>query len=197
MRQLSPVLTGRPRVRRLLVMMLTSGAGRARIAAATAVVGAVAALTAGVAAGQGAPSADRGTAAVSPVPGNTAPGNTSPGNTPRQGPARTYTVTAPVRALVVTTSPLGGTITITGSRRSTVQITVRASYFTAPPHLEQSLSRGTLTLGYTCADCGVSYDIKVPRGIRVDATAYRGGLTLSSLAGDVTAYTGTGNLTGI
>jgi hypothetical protein len=120
----------------------------------------------------------------------------TPGSTPSRGLTKTYTVSAPVRALVVTTSPLGGDITVTGSQRSTVQITVRSSYFTAPPRLRQSLSRGTLTLGYTCADCAVYYDIKVPHGVRVTATSYRGNLTLSSLSGDITAYTGTGNLTG-
>lgn len=165
--------------------------GIARIAAAG---GAVVAIIAAVVACQRPPSAD-GQRPPS-ADGQLAAASAVPGQTPRQGAARTYTVTTPVRALVVTTSADGGTITITGSQRSTVQITVQASYFTAPPHLEQSLSRGTLTLGYTCADCGVSYDIKVPRGIRVDATVYRGDLTLSSLSGDVTAYTGTGNLTG-
>lgn len=107
-----------------------------------------------------------------------------------------FTVTAPVRTLVVTTSPLGGDIRITGGRRSTVAVTATVSP-AGSARLKRSLVKGTLTLGYTCSgvECGVSYDIAVPRGITVVATVERGGMTLSSLTGAVTAYTGTGFLT--
>jgi hypothetical protein len=110
--------------------------------------------------------------------------------------ATSFTVTTPVRTLVVTTSPLGGDITITGSRRSTIAVTATVSP-AGSAHLNRSLVKGTLTLGYTCSstECGVAYTIAVPKGITVIATAERGRLTLSSLTGDVTAYTGTGNLT--
>jgi hypothetical protein len=107
-----------------------------------------------------------------------------------------FTVTTPVRTLIVTTSPLGGDIRITGGRRSTVAVTATVSP-AGSAHLERSLVKGTLTLGYTCSgvECSVGYDISVPKGITVIATAERGDMTLSALTGNVTAYTGTGGLT--
>jgi hypothetical protein len=109
------------------------------------------------------------------------------------GPATTFTVTAQVTALVVKGGT--GSITVTGSGRSTILVSQRASYSTTPPATTHVVSGTTLTLGYTCPAqlvCGMAYDIQVPRGVAVRAITSAGAITLTSLAGPVTAQTSAG-----
>ena len=108
-------------------------------------------------------------------------------------PPKTYTVPAPVTSVTVNTS---GNITVTGTSGSgPVTVTESASYSTTPPATTHKVSGSALTLGYTCKTellCGVDYDIKVPRGTAVHAEGREGTVTLTSLAGPVTAQTVTG-----
>ena len=104
--------------------------------------------------------------------------------------ARTYTVTAPVTGVVINGG--GGAISITGSERSAVEVTERLHYSKTPPTASHAVSGTTLTLSFTCAtqlDCGVVYDVQVPRGVSVRAANRQGTITLNSLSGPVTART--------
>ncbi|MBO0822060.1 MAG: hypothetical protein J2P26_14575, partial [Nocardiopsaceae bacterium] len=108
--------------------------------------------------------------------------------------ARTYTVTGEVTALTLDTA---GSISVTGTASGgPVTVTESPSYTAARPVTSHTVSRsGQLTLGYTCKTqlvCSVSYTIKVPRGTAVHAEGREGTVTLSSLAGPVTARTVTG-----
>ena len=109
------------------------------------------------------------------------------------GPATTFTVTAPVTTLVVKGGT--GSITVTGSGRKTILVSQRASYSKTPPATAHVVSGTTLTLGYTCPAqlvCGMAYDIQVPRGVAVRASTSAGSITLTLLAGPVTAQTTAG-----
>jgi hypothetical protein len=110
---------------------------------------------------------------------------------------RTYTVTAGVTALSVDTA---GSITVTGTAgQGPVTVTESPSYTAAPPATSHTVSgSGQLTLAYTCKTqllCSVNYDIKVPRGTAVHVEGREGTVTLTSLAGPVTAQTVTGLIT--
>jgi hypothetical protein len=109
------------------------------------------------------------------------------------GPATTFTVTARVTTLVVHGGT--GSITVTGTGRSTILVSQRASYSKTAPAATHVVSGTTLTLGYTCPAqlvCGMAYDVQVPRGVEVRADATAGAITLISLAGSVTAQTSAG-----
>ncbi len=104
--------------------------------------------------------------------------------------ASTYTVTAHVASVVINGG--GGQITVTGSDRSTVQVTERLHFSKKAPATTHVVSGSTLTLSFTCAtqlDCGVVYDVQVPRGVSVRATNRQGTIVLTSLSGPVTART--------
>lgn len=104
--------------------------------------------------------------------------------------ASTYTVTAHVASVVINGG--GGKITVTGSQRTTVQVTERLHFSKTAPATKHAMSGSTLTLSYTCSvqlDCGVVYDVQVPRGVSVRATNRQGTITLTSLSGPVTART--------
>ena len=109
------------------------------------------------------------------------------------GPATTFTVTARVTTLIVHGGT--GSITVTGTGRSTILVSQRASYSKTPPAATHVVSGTTLTLGYSCPAqlvCGMAYDVQVPRGVAVRADASAGAITLTSLAGPVTAQTSAG-----
>lgn len=107
-----------------------------------------------------------------------------------------YVVTASLRALTVS-DPVGA-VTITGSSRSSVLVTEHASYSGHPPLTRSTVSNGTLALSYRChpADCGVSYDIQVPRSLAVQVSTGVGSIWLRSLTGPVRATAGTGSISG-
>ncbi|MFI1362231.1 DUF4097 family beta strand repeat-containing protein [Streptomyces griseochromogenes] len=105
-----------------------------------------------------------------------------------------YGVSAPVHKLVIK----GGTgdVRVTGGG-STVRVTERQSYRSAPPHTTHSTAAdGTLTLTYDCQDCGVDYDVRVPTGTAVSVDEGTGDVSLTALGGPVKADTGTGTITG-
>jgi hypothetical protein len=105
----------------------------------------------------------------------------------------TYRVLSPVRSLAL--SAAVSQVTITGSQQRTTSVTEQIWYSQRLPSFSRSLAGGTLSLGYTCpaeADCGVGYHIQVPRDTAVSVTLQSGSITLSGLAGPVTASTATG-----
>ena len=108
----------------------------------------------------------------------------------------TFTAAAPAGGLTVLDDV--GSVTITGSDRDTVAVTERLSYRGYSPVTTRSLSGGVLTLDYRCRsdDCGVAYDIEVPRslGVRVDADT--ASISLTSLAGQIHATSDVGYIHG-
>ena len=74
---------------------------------------------------------------------------------------------APLHALTVNDDV--GTVTVTGSSRRSVLVTEHQFYRGLPPETRRPVSGGQLTLGYSCRsrDCGLSYDIQVPRSMPV------------------------------
>jgi hypothetical protein len=113
-------------------------------------------------------------------------------------PAKTFTVTARVTTVVINGG--AGTIDVTGSSRGSVLVSQQFSYSKTPPAATHTLSGTTLTLSYTCTSqlvCGVAYVVQVPRGVAVKAVTRAGSITLTSLAGPVSARTTAGLITAI
>ena len=113
-------------------------------------------------------------------------------------PAKTFTVTAHVTTLVINGG--AGSIDVTGSNRGTILVAQQSSYSKTPPTATHKVSGTTLTLSYTCTAqlvCGVSYVVQVPRGVAVRASTRAGSVTLTSLAGPVSAQTSAGLITAI
>ena len=111
-------------------------------------------------------------------------------------PAKSFTVSGPVSAVVIHGG--SGSIDVTGSARSTVSVSQRASYSKTPPNATHSLRGGTLTISYSCPVeivCGVAYDVQVPRGVAVTVSAGAGSITLTSLTGTVSARAAAGLIT--
>ena len=134
---------------------------------------------------------------TTPAPaGLTAPKPVPPFGSPIRGlqqRAETYQVQSPVSSLALSADV--SQVTITGSKQRAISVTEQIWYSQTPPSFSRSLTGGTLSLGYTCPagrDCGVSYHIRVPRATAVSVTLRTGSITLSGLAGPVTASTGTG-----
>jgi hypothetical protein len=169
----------------------------------SAALAAVAGIAVTVSATLGAPQAPAGPQGTTLPQGTTGPLSqpssipvTSSSPRPVQGGSRTsstYAVSAPVSTLVVSSGV--GAVTITGNQRSTVSVTEQIQFSARPPAMTRTLAGKTLTLGYQCPDesmCSASYDIQVPRGVAVRVSSGVGEIRLSSLAGTVTATSGTG-----
>ena len=113
-------------------------------------------------------------------------------------PAQVFTVTARVTTLVIKGG--SGSVDVTGSGRGTIGVSQQASYGKTPPTETHVISGTTLTLSYTCPSafvCGVSYDVQLPRGVAVRVSTAAGPITLTSLAGPVSAQTSAGLITAI
>lgn len=108
----------------------------------------------------------------------------------------TFTAQAPPGGLAVLDDV--GSVTITGSNRDTIAVTERLSYRGYPPVTKRSLNGGVLTLSYRCRsdDCGVAYDIEVPRSLSVRVNADTASISLTSLAGQVHASSDVGSIHG-
>lgn len=171
---------------------------RARQAAGgTAALAAVAGIAVAVSATLGAPRAPAGPQnTTSPLGQASSIPVTSSSPRPVQGGSQasaTYTVSAPVSTLVVSSG--AGAVTITGSQRSTVAVTEQIQFSARPPAMMRTLAAKTLMLGYQCPHeslCAAAYDIQVPRGVAVRVVSETGEIRLSSLAGTVTAGSGAG-----
>ena len=113
-------------------------------------------------------------------------------------PATVFTVSARVTAVVINGG--SGSIDVTGSSRSTVAASQQLSYSGKPPTAAHALHGTTLTLSYSCPGeplCGVSYAVQVPAGVSVTVATGSGPVTLTSLAGTVTARADAGLITAV
>jgi len=111
-------------------------------------------------------------------------------------PTANFTITAHITSVVINGG--AGSIDVTGSNRGTILVSQQASYSKKAPATTRTVSGTTLTLGYTCPAqlvCSVSYTLQVPRGVAVKAVTRAGSVTLTSLAGPVSAQTDAGLIT--
>jgi hypothetical protein len=113
-------------------------------------------------------------------------------------PASVFTVSSRVTAVVINGG--SGSINVTGSSRSTVSVSQQATYSGKPPAAAHALRGTTLTLSYKCPAelvCGVSYNVQVPAGVTVSVGTGAGSVTLTSLAGTVSARASAGLITAV
>jgi hypothetical protein len=90
-----------------------------------------------------------------------------------------------------------GAVSITGGDRSTVAITAHLAYRDSAPVITRQVTGGVLELGYrlpNCSNCGVSFDLMVPRGLGVTVRLGVGQIELNGLSGTIAASTGTGQI---
>jgi hypothetical protein len=108
-------------------------------------------------------------------------------------------VSSAVTGLVVQGSV--GTVGITGGDRRTVSITAHLVYRGAAAVITRRVTGGVLDLGYRCParsrDCGVSFDVTVPRDLGVTVRWDVGQIRLDGLAGPITARTDVGRIQAI
>jgi hypothetical protein len=81
-----------------------------------------------------------------------------------------------------------------------VTVSQHPSYSTKPPVVSHALDGTTLTLSYTCPTqlvCGVGYNVQVPRGAAVTVSTTAGSVTLTSLAGTLSARADAGLITAV
>ena len=113
-------------------------------------------------------------------------------------PAASFTVGTRVTALVIDGG--SGSVDVTGSARSTVSVSQQATYSSTPPKAAHVMHGTTLTVSYTCPAqlvCGVSYQVQVPRGVAVSVSTSAGAVTLTSLAGTLSAHASAGLITAV
>lgn len=111
-------------------------------------------------------------------------------------PSSSFTVSARVTAVVIHGG--SGAVGVTGSARSTVSVSQQAAYSATPPKATHVLRGTTLTLSYTCPAelvCAMSYTVGVPRDVAVTVSTDAGAVTLTSLAGTVSAHADAGPVT--
>jgi hypothetical protein len=120
------------------------------------------------------------------------------GTTGHYPAATSFTIDSRVTSVIIKGG--SGSVDVTGGSRSTVGVSQQASYSKTPPAAKRTLSGTTLTLSYTCKvelSCGISYILRVPRGVAVQVSAGAGAITLTGLSGAVTAQTSTGLITAV
>ncbi len=113
-------------------------------------------------------------------------------------PASNFTVTSRVTSVVIHGG--SGSIDVTGTSGSTVTVAQQASYSSTPPTASHVLSGTTLTVSYSCPTellCGMSYVVQVPRDVAVSVSTTAGSVTLTSLAGTVSARADAGLITAV
>jgi hypothetical protein len=87
-----------------------------------------------------------------------------------------------------------GSVSVTGTARSTVSVSAHLAYRGRDPVLGRQIRRGVLELSDTCGTCRISYDLAVPRGLGVIVHYSVGQIRLTGLGGTVSVYTGTGQI---
>ena len=135
---------------------------------------------------------------TSPGTGPASPGPAASGG--RHGPVVRRTerslVSQAVTGLVVRDSV--GAVSITGGDRSTVSIAAHLVYRGGAPVVTRTVTGGVLELGYRCPagsrDCGVAFDLVVPRGLRATVRLGVGQIRLTGLSGTIAVSTGIGQI---
>ena len=113
-------------------------------------------------------------------------------------PASKFTVTSRVTSVVIHGG--SGSVDVTGTSGSTVTVAQQAFYSSTPPTASHVLRGATLTVSYSCPTelaCGMSYDVQVPRDVAVSVSTSAGSITLTSLAGTVSARAAAGLITAV
>ena len=113
-------------------------------------------------------------------------------------PANEFTVTGKVTSVVIHGG--SGAVDVTGTSGSTVTVAQHASYSGTAPAASHVLRGTTLTVSYTCPTelvCGMSYVVQVPRDVAVSVSTSAGSVTLTSLAGTVSARAAAGLITAV
>jgi hypothetical protein len=117
---------------------------------------------------------------------------------PHNPPAKEFTVAARVTSVVIHGG--SGAVDVTGTSGPVVTVSQQASYSSTAPATTHVLRGSTLTVSYTCPTellCGVSYDVQVPRDVAVSVSTSAGSVTLTSLAGTVSAKATAGLITAV
>jgi hypothetical protein len=112
--------------------------------------------------------------------------------------ASSFTVPGRVTAVIIKGG--SGSVDVTGTAKSVVAVSQHLSYSNKPPVVSHALNGTTLTLSYTCPTqlvCGVGYNVQVPRGTAVTVSTTAGSVTLTSLAGTLSARADAGLITAV
>ncbi|MEV4556592.1 DUF4097 family beta strand repeat-containing protein [Kitasatospora sp. NPDC049285] len=62
------------------------------------------------------------------------------------------------------------------------------------PNATHTLEGGVLKLAYSCSDCGIGYQVRVPAGTKLRLTEDTGGIKLVDMAGEIDARADTGGI---
>ena len=130
-------------------------------------------------------SATPSSASATPSSASASPGVSIPGT---HKATAVYQISVPVSTVIVTSH--AGSVAVTGGSGPAISVTERVTYSRTRPVTSRAVSGQTLTIGYTCPTeivCTVSYVLRVPRTVAVQATAGAGSIRLAGLAGNVTA----------
>jgi hypothetical protein len=122
---------------------------------------------------------------ASPSSASASPGVSIPGT---HKATAVYQISVPVSTVIVTSH--AGSVAVTGGSGPGISVTEQVTYSRTRPVTSRAVSGQTLTVGYTCPTeivCTVSYVLRVPRTVAVQATAAAGSIRLAGLAGSVTA----------
>jgi hypothetical protein len=114
-----------------------------------------------------------------------------PGASPISPGTHISTYAGPVGALVI--SDGNGTVTVTGSQRSSVQVTTTITDPVRRGAVASKLSHGTLQLTYSAPDCGsgrrncarVNYAVQVPSSLPVQVVTDAGDVSLRGVSSTV------------
>ncbi|GLW71260.1 hypothetical protein Kpho02_35590 [Kitasatospora phosalacinea] len=75
-----------------------------------------------------------------------------------------------------------------------VQVVEKRTWRDEEPRAAHVLAGGVLKLSYSCSQCGIGYQVRVPAGTVLRLKETTGGIRLHGLSGDVTAETVTGGV---
>ncbi|MEV0386300.1 DUF4097 family beta strand repeat-containing protein [Nonomuraea sp. NPDC050643] len=121
---------------------------------------------------------------------------------PEESDTVSYDVGDKVAALRVEAD--AGTIEVVESQRQGIHVTERLTWRKNKPETSHQVQGDTLALTFKCpttwgfgavsTSCDVSYQVEVPKGLRVKATSDSGTLTLKDLSGELDAQTDSGTI---
>lgn len=75
-----------------------------------------------------------------------------------------------------------------------VQVIEKHTWRDQEPQTSHTLADGVLKLSYSCSQCGVGYQVRVPAGTKLRLKENTGGIRLLDLSGDIQAQTVTGGV---
>ncbi|WP_073807903.1 DUF4097 family beta strand repeat-containing protein [Kitasatospora sp. CB01950] len=75
-----------------------------------------------------------------------------------------------------------------------VQVLEKRAWRDQEPQGSHELKDGVLKLTYSCSNCGIGYEVRVPAGTKLKLTQTSGGIQLHDVAGDVDAKVTSGGI---